>query len=420
MNGGKIDLRKYSWKQHITSFTIAYMVSVMGILACVNAITNELDSQTPWDTIIIYGILFVGILGTTASILLSRNIKVDVFFLVIILMLLYILTMLFHPENEEYMFTALTDYQENPVYLLFLYSFPGYIFIRHLDNYDLLYYYLKRFSYIVVIVSAIAYFLVSDSAEYDYMSLSYNMLLQVFFLLVFASGKSRIFQYIVAGLGVFVIAVGGARGALLGLMIGILLIIVFKPVSKNRRIITLSLLILGTITVFIYYEIILMGVLMTLSKMGIESRTFDLLSSSSVNISVDRFEIFHYLLAKVNIFGHGMFGDRVLLEELNHTYAHNLFVEWLIDFGIFGVVFSIGFIICLARAFKNKKSQTWNYLVLFIPKGLIGLLLSGSYLGQEPCFYILLGLCVNAILERKKNEYQTVPKSYSNKHLELE
>ena len=70
---------------------------------------------------------------------------------------------------------------------------------------------------------------------------------------------------------------------------------------------------------------------------------------------------------------------------------------------IVGLILSVAFVFLLCVAFKKCDRLSRLLLIVFIPNGLIGLLFSGSYLGQQPSFYILLGLCVNIVMCAKES-----------------
>ena len=139
----------------------------------------------------------------------------------------------------------------------------------------------------------------------------------------------------------------------------------------------------------------------------IESRTFELLMNGGGDITSGRNRIQSFLLKKWTIFGNGLYGDRVLMKESqlfaeDTTYAHNLFVEWIVDFGIvIGIILSVSFIVLLIKGLKNKQRQEFVYIIVFITTGFVQMMFSGSYLLQEASLYVLLGLCVNASSKEK-------------------
>jgi len=401
--------RKCEKYQETLAFTLAYMVSFLALLNCTNAITNLVSVNTGLDTLVCYAVL-LGCVSICLWIILnsfSDKKKCDVFLLVIGLIVIYVISYM-RPNNAMYMKSALIDYTGNPIYILFVYSVPGYIFARYLVRYDYLQIWLRRFSYAVVLLSVITHFFAPESSANQYMTISYNMLLQTLFLIMFPPKKLRFLHWALIGLGIYVIAFGGARGALLGLIIGILLMIFVKDYSRKRKKLYIVLLGTAVVLMLIMYDEILFLLRSVMDQFNIESRTFDLLFFSDGNIVFDsgRSRIISETFAGMNswgrLFGQGIFGDRVIL---GGTYAHNLFVELLVDYGyVIGGALSVLVVVLIVAGLVKIKNPEWDYIALFIPNGFVALMLSGSYLNQAPCFYILLGLCVNSLIRVKKQE----------------
>lgn len=402
-------------RQKIYSFIIAYMVSFLGLLNCVNAITNEFGFTTSIDTILCYGILLLTIVLGVVVIVIEGQIKKDLLLLIALLFVAYIATYIFFPTNRACMFTEITDLTENPLYILVLYSVTGFVFARYLNTYVYLKKYLFVLSYVVVGISIIVYFFIPESDANQYMTLSYNMLLQLSFLIMNIPLRGKILHYIFILIGSFVIVVGGARGAALALLVELILILLLKRNSHLKKILGISILSICILVIVVFYNNILDLVGNWLNISELDSRTLELLLKPMDDISSGRFDIQIYLLKDWTILGKGLYGDRVLLKSSllfgkDAAYAHNLFVEWIVDFGVVaGGMLSCTFIILLINAMKNKKNDVWPYIIVFVPTGFIHLMFSGSYLNQSPSFYILLGLCVNSLIEeRKRKRYEGI------------
>lgn len=385
--------------QKVLSFTIAYIVSFLGLLNGVNAITNVLGINSAVDTIVLYVLIWAVGLYTWIIGLINGKVKLDVILITLLSIMLFLLTILFFPDNVAYIFPVGNTLINNPIVSLFIYSFTGYIAVRNLKDYQHLIDYLRLFSYVVIISSMIIFFGIKNSFANQYMTLSYNMLLQVCFLVMFAPEKNKALHNAIMGIGIFIIVFGGARGPALGLLI----CLAFKLLGVERRKIGnkkyIIITILGMIGfVFcLFYKSILLFLVDLIGNMGITSRNIELLLYSNDDISSGRFEIYHRIIQNSNFLGHGLYGDRVILEG---TYAHNLFFEWIAEFGIFiGIICAFLFSFLIIYGFKNGNDFLRKLVVVFIPNGFIGLMLSGSYLGQQPAFYILIALCVNVLLK---------------------
>ena len=222
------------------------------------------------------------------------------------------------------------------------------------------------------------------------MSLSYNMLTHLMLLIAFPP-KRKIINAIFVFFGAFVVVFGGARGAAISLLIGVFLICFFSKKGINRKICVSLITAVVFVVIIVFYNDLLGLINQFLKFFDIESRTFNiLLQESTQDVTSGRDIIYEVLWTKVDFLGNGFFTDRALL---NGRYAHNLILELLIDFGwIFGSVLCLLFVFLLLFALFKSPNFLLKVIIVFIPAGFIGLLLSGSYLNQFPVFYVLLAL----------------------------
>ena len=107
----------------------------------------------------------------------------------------------------------------------------------------------------------------------------------------------------------------------------------------------------------------------------------------------------------MNLIGYGLYGDRIITTAIGHAYAHNLFIELLINHGMIIGTIVIGLILYLIiHSFVKAKGDMWIYIIVFIPSGFVALMFSASYLNQIPVLYGLLGLCVNILASNRRKE----------------
>lgn len=59
--------------------------------------------------------------------------------------------------------------------------------------------------------------------------------------------------------------------------------------------------------------------------------------------------------------------------------------------------------ICIKGIISSKKQEK-IIIIAFLSTGMFKLLLSSSYLHQEPSFYILLALCINTLYNKNLKE----------------
>lgn len=281
---------------------------------------------------------------------------------------------------------------------------PLFIITLSVKDYKRLYSAIRIASYIVVI-SAFIYLNLQFEGELEigYMEFSYNMSLSVMFLIIIAFRKRRLLDIIMAFAGFTIIFMSGSRGAMFGILTGIVTYIFLnlRFNIRNSFIITpIIFLIIFINTHFMrWLDLINTGLL----SININSRNINLLLNKEVENSSGRDLIFNQslnLMADNWFTGIGMAGDRPAIG----SYTHNLFTEFLVEYGlILGSVFSIILFFYLINSFFQKRKDELYYLFfsVFFSTGFMKLQFSGSYL-QEPTFFMLLALS-SLLLKRRRN-----------------
>lgn len=218
------------------------------------------------------------------------------------------------------------------------------------------------------------------SGQYNYMSLAYSSI-ACWAVICYFSFKNRnildIIFTIITGINFFVF---GSRGAIL-CMGGFTLICLAEfceGISKYFFIFFAALLNLFIVNKFSDIINLICNILL---KFNLQSRTLMYLNENIMSDSSGRDFIYSNILRAIakNPFGYGIGADRFLSGD-PEQYAHNMFLELIIDYGvIFGVIISLG--ILMMYTYMLFKCDDQNYKALFcvfaIP-GLIMLMLSGS------------------------------------------
>lgn len=308
----------------------------------------------------------------------------------------YFGTVMFFPQNLEYMWTTADDILTNPTYILLFFVISGFIASFYLNDIELFISIFEKFSVITVALLAIRFFMgfIIRSTMPEYMTFSYNLLLPTTFVLLLCIKEFKLYRAATAILGICLIFVAGCRGALLGAVISPLIYIFFfgKLDKRTKYRITILLTALLLMVLF-FYDPILQAVSSKLTGIGLNSRTLEMLLNSSITDDSSRGRILQNTMSQVDLLGHGLWGDRVIL---NGRYPHNIIAEILIDYGwILGSGILILISVILFRGFI--KADTFKSVVLcaLFSSGIIRLFLSGSFLGQEPAFYVLIALCAS-------------------------
>lgn len=382
--------------QKVYALTIAYMLSFLAFLNLGNAVLNRIGFYTTLDTVILYGLLLgLVCVGFFLSVMEGKAFCFDDLCVLAFFVLAFLISGLMHPENEEYLFTSWLDYSRNPVYVLFLYTLPGYYFARRLRHYEYFKQIMLIFSYAVVILSVIVYFAAKDSAAMQYMTFSYNMLTQLLFLCMYPPEKKKLLHYSMTIVGMVVFVVGGARGAMLSMIFTLALVFLLRN-QNTKRSVLYGLLIVAAGIAFAFFKNQLFLLLSDLlDRYSINSRTFRLLLNGELLNDSHRMVLYTKTFANTGFLGAGVMSDRVRFG----IYPHNLFLElWYHHGWLVGSVLIAAICICLGCAVRKKNRPEWMLILLMLPCGFMKLMLTGSYLNQEPAFYVLLGLCMNSLL----------------------
>lgn len=406
----RIDLEEKN--QKILALTICAFVSYVPIIAFAKTITSFFVGEGfKIDTYIMY-LLFAALLMKSSAIV-SKKIKIDVIFVAFTFILAYLTTYMFFLPNSVFMFTSVTDLFSNPFYILFVFSLSGYIFTRYITHYDILNDYMIKASILVVLGSTITYFIrLNSGVEMQYMTFSYNMTVQTIFLIIMFLEKKKILYLLTGLVGFLMIIFAGARGPLISILVVSFIFLIFRKALLLRKItlLTLMILLLGLVSRF--FQDILFFLIELSEKVGISSRTLQSILNNTMFYDSGRGDIQEKIINSYTVLGLGLYGDRV---ASGGSYAHNFFIEVMSQFGYaFGPIVIGVVLVIILNGVLSKNNEIRNLATIFLSTGFIKLLLSGSYLNQEPAFYILLALGVNALCQQKgiKNE-DTVVMQYN-------
>lgn len=395
------------YTQKLYAVIIAYMLSFSAFLNLVNGILNSIGLQTVLDTVLLYGGMFgLLLMGFALMLTHSKHLEIDVLLLVSFFSMYYIISLLIFPENKSFLFTSWTDYAKNPIYSIFLYSLPGYIFARKLHDYEYFKLIMRRFSYVVVSMSIIVFFLARDTSASQYMTFSYNMLTQLLTLIFFSPKKHPLIHYLIVVLGFISFSLGGSRGALISLIMAAVWICVATLKNKKSLLVVSLILIPGMFITILKDEILL---LLTdfLEYLSIDSRSIQYVINGNFFDDSGRLSIYAAAKQSIGIMGKGFMGDRVAID----IYPHNLILEVLIQFGVlFGTVLVVVLLVFVGHALLSRKTPEYVWIVVLLPCGFLKLMITGSYLNQEPAFYIFLGFCINAVM---RNQHANTNGKYS-------
>lgn len=390
-------------RQKIYCITLGALLSYLPITNFVNNVFNiVIRFNTTIDTLICYLCLLALMLRSIT--LIYKKMKKDIMIFLSCFLLVWLISYGFLGGKTEpqLFFTTWGDVVGNPFYILFVYSFFGYVLTRYITDYDLFCRVLAGFSLAVVMCSTLSFFMTLNGGnQAQYMVFSYNMTMHSVFAFLYYFEKRNPLYLFVGVLGFVMILMAGCRGAIVCIAVSMVLYALFSKMKPFRKMVLIGALLIAVIVVVMNFDGILNYLIDVAEKLDIDSRTLNKISEGDFFVSVGRNKIRAEVINSFDIYGHGLYGDRTLTKQ--NTYAHNLMLEMLSHHGyILGSILMAVIVIMILRGISSQNRRISFLVIVMMSTGFCKLFFSGSYLHQEPAFYVLLGLCMNSIKERRR------------------
>lgn len=393
--------------QRLYCFAIGLLLSFMPFTLLLNGLCNEYIYQGfIYDTFLCYGLVWL-VVGLSICKCFT-NLRFDMWVFIALFGSVWAYTYMCMPINRYFMYQSYMDVSGNPLYQLYMYAFPGYILIRCINDYTLLENTLRKFSVATVWASIILFlfnFYVHET-QIGYMVFSYNMLPHITFLALGNSEKHTKGHKLLGYVGLLLILILGCRGALVGFGVSFILKLFFSKRSTLTKLVQISAISALLIIAMFYFEDAVSLLINFADSLGINSRTLTYMQEGRFFDDTGRQSIQENVLAEIGWTGNGMYGDR-LSDKHFGSYAHNIIVEFLCQYGyLFGSILSVALAILLFRGIYTKNFHVRTLIIVFMATGFTKLFFSGSYLNQEPSFYILIGLCTSVTQTKKKGKHK--------------
>lgn len=268
---------------------------------------------------------------------LLSKIKKETFLILFLVFLFLFITFLCDPVR----FTS-NEYQYKYVGIqartFFSYCLPLFILLSTIDDFDYLLKKLCKYIYVVFFTAIISlYFVYSDSLNSYSMSYGYAVLFPSVVLLYKFTKDKKILDLIAFIICCASIFIAGSRGPLVCILCSIIFYI-FRGKLTLKKILILFLLLFLTIFVALNFTSILSFINDILGKIGIKSRTIEMVLMGNVSSTESRVKyhngILQALMSGGWVIGLGAFGG-----EATVGLTHGLFLDVWANFGvIFGSV----------------------------------------------------------------------------------
>ncbi|WP_313346635.1 O-antigen ligase family protein [Sedimentibacter sp.] len=370
--------------------TFVVLILQYFILVFFDIIDTDIGNKVQIISKLIVGIIFIYALPVA----LKRN-NLKLILTYVAAALVFLINYLNFTENREYI--------EILIFPFFFTCLPSFIFCYSIYNLNVFGRIMKKSSNVMTvfgIIIAVMVFLGKASVGSYSMTLSYYILIPAVIYLDQLMDKFTLKYFFSFLILVIIILTLGARGPILCAIIFIVLKFFKKKKILNRKNIFQYTLIVALITILlINYRNILISLNGFLIEKGINSRSIHLFLESGVHLS-GRENIYYSILSAIYtnpILGLGLAGDRVI----TGSYSHNIFLELLLDFGVFvGLILIFILFLLIIRALMIKDNEKYDMIIIWFSLGFVHLFISSSYL-VDIKFWIFLGLILNIITKSK-------------------
>ena len=363
----------------------------------------SLGTQFKLGTYVIYAIYYLVMLYALYKNI--RRISVSTFVITVFMIISFMLSIALNPITP-YVWTSFGDIVENPMYLFLFYGFLGLYLAQYLKDMDLLCSYLDKFTLATIMLALVQYMIALQSdLPPQYMVFSYNLLFSTAYFTLRCMSDFGLKGLFGTAIGAGLVLIAGCRGALVCYLSAILLYVIFSgSVSRIQKAVSILLLLLMVVVISTFWDEILGIAIELLESMNIDSRTLTMLSNQSFFDDSGRSAIQKTIMDNIGFLPKGLYYDRIVS---GGSYAHNLFLELILEFGILLGGLMIAWYCCrmIKSLFVVKRDLTASVLFYsLIACGFLRLMFSGSYLLNEPGFWLLIGMMQNpyAFGERKR------------------
>ena len=221
--------------------------------------------------------------------------------------------------------------------------------------------------------------------------------------------KFDFFSLILSIFGFLFLLSFGARGPVACLLVFVLAYLLLLKKYK-RPVLVISIIILVGFFVIINLNTILEFLFPIMIKMGMGTRILDYAQAiilmgggqGEADTSIlERQDMINAAFGNFTFFGHGI-GSFARVAHSDHSYSHNMIIDFIVEYGWFLGTILILFVFGLFfKSWKISKTDAEKSFVLVLfSTGVVSLLFSHTYL-IKPEFFFALGYCMHYIRKKK-------------------
>lgn len=386
-------------KNKILSFIICCQIFLPSLNNFINSFI-QLGLDIKWSILTPAVYIFIALCGAYA--LLKYWYKNTSIFCVAILIVMGIwLSYFIYPNIRDTIYGTFYDLVYNPMNKVMFFCIPALFAIVFIRDYEELFKQMQKWARLTLVVGVITFAFVSvyRQAEMQYMVYSYFMLTPICVCFEAFWSRHNAFDLVLAISGGFSILFLGARGAVVSLIVYLLTRMIALNIRKGtaQRVISLFFAFFVVVGFVLFYNDLFSFLWDVSKQLGIESRVLSSLAHGSLTESSGRDAIVDTIQKALanNPFGYGLFGDYYATNAYGFSstiYAHNLFWEFWVDFGVVGgTILLFIFFYQLLKALVLNNSMYNRVLWAIIPYGLFQLMFSASTVANI-LFYLICGM----------------------------
>lgn len=355
-----------------------------------NAIGRLILGSSPSDTIIVYAILFFLFIRALPDILDSIDIRCVLICNLIFLFITVSWTVNSKLSGAEYDSVIKTAYLS-----VFIGLFLGY----YVTDFSLLEKKLCKLSSIVAIEMIVSFFIYHFVFHTVWgegaMGLSYKLLVPAVLVLYRLFKKFEIKYLALSVVLICIMILQGSRGPLISLVcFAALYQLLNASENRNKVFKNLVFIIVLSVLFIVYLPNILHWIANVSDKFGFQSKFLRVMLEGDFFTPNGRDVVAEGAIDIIrnNPLGKGFFGERPVLD----TYCHNIFLEFLVDFGLlFGSIFSLAYVLLIIKRFRTNNMSERMVLCILFCAFLIKLFFSGSF-WTETVFFAFLAFLIKS------------------------
>jgi hypothetical protein len=383
-------------------FAIAFNLGSISIATiCLTYIAPFFPPHSIVDNAISFAIVFIPSILAIVFNIGKISFKVLLFYMSITILfcLYYIIT----PFNQSVLFS---------IYITFIINtFAIILFITMAENRIDLIIKAVRFSGIICFIAYFNYTLFLESFAngiFSYMSFSYDIMPAAIICTYFGLTRKSYIEIIMGIICITEIIIFGARGTVVAYALFLILLILFGFKKINWLIVAMVSILSTASYLFLSNKILIYNFISFLNiNYHIKSRTLDQILTNKITDDSGRSIIQQPLLDALynNWFtGLGIGSDR----GITGGYAHNVFIEILIDFGvIFGSAIFIYLGYILYKMLIKCKDPSWKGIFIIFASMAFGELLFSSSFWFDSNFFVaflIAFICFSAHNNKQKTD----------------